>query len=228
MFSSFVNLIYPLTCAACDRVLLHNEYLICTRCLYQLPRTGFTNIIDNPVARLFWGRIRLTYATAMYHFYKGGTLQNMIHKLKYKGQYEVGILLGTMLGHELNNSFFRNVDLIIPVPMHSQKILKRGYNQSEWIALGISRIMKKPLDVRSCIKAVKTETQTNKSRFERWKNVENIFVIPNAEKLGFSHILLVDDVVTTGATLEACAREFLKIEGVRVSIATVAVTDMMD
>ncbi len=227
MLSSLVNLIYPLTCSACDRVLLQNEYLICTVCLYHLPGTGFTKMIDNPVARLFWGRVRLTYATSMYYFYKGGKLQNMIHKLKYKGQFEIGVLLGTLLGRELNDSFFRMVDVVIPVPMHKQKMKKRGYNQSELIASGISRQMKKPLDVLSCIKTVKNETQTNKSRFERWQNVEGIFTITDKDKLKYNHILLVDDVVTTGSTLEACAHELLKIEGVKVSIATVAVADMM-
>ena len=142
------------------------------------------------------------------------------------GQFEIGILLGTLLGRELNDSFFRMVDVVIPVPMHKQKMKKRGYNQSELIASGISRQMKKPLDVLSCIKTAKNETQTNKSRFERWQNVEGIFTVPDKEKLKYNHILLVDDVVTTGSTLEACAHELLKIEGVKVSIATVAVADM--
>jgi ComF family protein len=227
MLSDLMNLFYPLTCTACDRVLLYNEYLICTSCLYRLPRTNFTGIVDNPVARLFWGRVNLTYATALYHFHKGGRLQHMIHKLKYKGNYETGLLLGSLLGHELRHSYFNKVDIIIPVPMHKQRMKKRGYNQSELIAIGISRIMKKPLDTVSCLRTVRTETQTNKSRFERWQNVEGIFAITDAAQFRFRHILLVDDVVTTGATLEACAHEFLKIEGAKVSIAAVAVADMM-
>jgi ComF family protein len=227
MIPSLISLIYPLTCSACDRVLMENEYLICTSCRFQLPCTGFTKILDNPVARLFWGRVRLNYATAIYYFHKEGKLQNMIHKLKYKGQYEIGILLGRLMGQELNNSIFRTVDIIIPLPMHKQKIKKRGYNQSEWIAYGISTEMKKPLDAHSCNKLVKTETQTNKTRFERWQNVKGIFTVNNEERFRSSHILLVDDVVTTGATLEACANEFLKINGVTVSIATVAVAEIM-
>lgn len=227
MLSSLVSLFYPETCTACDKILLQNEYLICTSCLYHLPRTNFINVADNPVARLFWGRIKLTYATSLYYFHKGGRLQNIIHKLKYKGNYETGILLGTLLGYELKNSFFRSVDVIIPVPMHKQKMKKRGYNQSEMIAIGISRSMNKPLDTDSCIKVIKTETQTNKSRYERWQNVEGIFTIQNEDKFRSRHVLLVDDVVTTGATLEACAHEFLKIKEVKVSIATVAVADMM-
>ena len=227
MIRSFIKLIFPDLCPGCNRVLFHNESQICTACLYYMPRTNYTKEIGNPVAMLFWGRAYLSYATSLYHFTKGGRLQNMLHSLKYRNQKHIGIMLGQLLGSDLKKSFFNTTDVIIPVPLHRKRLKSRGYNQSGLIAEGVSRSMGKPIDSSSCERVLISETQTDKSRYERWQNVEDIFRINEPELFKSKHVLIIDDVVTTGATLEACAVEFLKIPNVRVSIATVAVAEML-
>lgn len=219
----FFNLFFPDICVVCNSHLVNQEDLICTKCLYNLPKTNFHKDIENPVSQLFWGRAKIEYATAYFLFNKDSQYQNMMHKFKYHGNKELGSVLGKSFGNQLHNSFFNKIDMIIPVPLHKSKLRKRGYNQSEWIAKGISETLLKPMDVKSLIRTVATETQTRKSRFERWENVENIFKICNEKLLVGKHILLVDDVVTTGSTLEACANVLLEIEGIKVSIATLAV-----
>lgn len=221
--NDFFNLFFPNICIVCNSHLVYQEDLICTKCLYNMPKTYYHKEIENPVSQLFWGRTKLEYATGFFNFNKDGKYQKMMHKFKYHGIKEVGNVLGKSFGNQLKNSFFNQVDLIIPVPLHKSKERKRGYNQSEWIAKGLSETMLKPLDVKSIVRSIATETQTRKSRFERWENVENIFAITNEETLNGKHILLVDDVVTTGSTFEACANTILKIKNTKVSIAALAV-----
>lgn len=219
----FFCLFFPDLCIVCNSHLVSQEELICTKCLFNLPKTNYHKHIDNPVSQLFWGRTKVEYATAYFTFTKGSKYQEMMHKFKYHGNKEIGLVLGRYLGNQLRNSVFNEIDVIIPVPLHKSKLKKRGYNQSEWIALGISEAMCKPIDVKSFIRSVATETQTRKSRFERWKNVESIFKITNGDVLDGKHILLVDDVVTTGSTLEACANALLNLNGTKISIAALAV-----
>jgi ComF family protein len=178
---------------------------------------------NNPVAKLFWGRTKVEFATAFFHFNKGSKYQGMMHKFKYHNCKEIGFVLGKYFGTSIKDSNFNKIDIIIPVPLHKSKLKKRGYNQSEWIAKGMSESLSKPIDSNTLIRKIATETQTRKSRFERWKNVDNIFGIQNADHIKGKHILLVDDVVTTGSTLEACANAILEIENTKVSIATLAV-----
>jgi len=219
----FTGLFFPKLCAGCASSLYRNEVLICTRCRYHLPRTGFHLWRDNPVEMLFWGRVPVEYATAGFFFQKKGRFQRIIHTMKYKGVKEIGKELGKMMGHEMNGSIFSRIDCIIPVPLHPEKLKTRGFNQSEWIARGLSEALHRPVYTDILIRAVKNETQTRKSRYERWKNVENIFQVTAPSALENRHVLLVDDVVTTGSTLEACASELLKVTRVKVSIATLAV-----
>lgn len=221
--NDFFNLFFPDLCIVCNSHLVSQEELICTKCLYNLPKTNYHNQIDNPVSQLFWGRTKIEYATAYFTFSKGSIYQDMMHKFKYHGNKEIGFVLGKSLGNQLRNSVFNEIDVIIPVPLHKSKLKKRGYNQSEWIAKGLSETMLKPFDVKSCIRSVATTTQTRKSRFERWKNVENIFMITNEKALIGKHILLVDDVVTTGSTLEACTNVLLEVKNTKISIAALAV-----
>lgn len=222
-FTDFVNLLYPRVCPCCGQNLFKQENLICTRCLYHIPKTNFHHFNDNPVARQFWGRVNVENATSYYFFYKGSKFQVLIHNMKYRGQKEIGYELGKIFGSELmSSSAYREIDLVVPVPLHVRKQRKRGYNQSEWIARGIAERMEKPIDTRALYRAIESETQTRKTRYERWKNVENIFKLKTADALKDKHILLVDDVVTTGSTLEACARVLLTIENTKVSIATLA------
>ena len=222
-FKDFFNLLFPDLCIVCNSHLVNQEDLICTKCLYDLPKTNYHKELDNPVSQLFWGRTKVEYATGFFTFSKGSDYQTMMHKFKYHGNKEIGYVLGKSFGNQIRNSVFNQVDVIIPVPLHKSKLKKRGYNQSEWIAKGLSDALQKPMDVKSFIRSVATETQTRKSRFDRWKNVENIFKITNENALKGKHVLIVDDVVTTGSTFEACANAILKIEDTKVSIATLAV-----
>ncbi len=223
LMDDFISLLYPSLCVVCGRNLYRNESLICTHCLYHIPKTNFHFLKDNPVSRLFWGRVPVESAASYYFFEKGSRFRVLIHKMKYRGQKELGYEIGRIYGTELKSSrLYNRVDLIIPVPLHPRKQRKRGYNQSEWIAMGIAESMEKPLDIKSLFRAVDTVSQTKKNRYERWKNVEDIFQVNQTDKLINQHILVVDDVVTTGSTLEACARAILQVEGTKVSCVTLA------
>jgi len=202
---------------------MKNERIICSGCIYHLPRTDFHLDRDNPVARIFWGRIRVEQATAYYFFNKGSRFRRLIHELKYLGRQDIGAELGRAFGSELMKSGFRDVDVVVPVPLHKKKLRKRGFNQSECIARGIAEAMVKPVNTSSIIRAFHTGTQTRRSRYDRWLNVENVFRVTEPDFLTGKHILLVDDVLTTGATLEACATAILKVEETKVSIAALAV-----
>ena len=224
LLNDFLRLIFPLTCAACGNVLMKNERIICLSCNYHLPRTNFHFDQNNPVAVIFWGRVRIENATAFYFFNKASKFRHLIHELKYKGRKDIGIELGRIFGYEMIASeVFRCIDLVIPVPLHKKKQRKRGFNQSECIAYGIAEAIKKPLNTSSVIRSVYSSTQTRKTRYDRWLNVKGIFRVTDPQSLTGKHILLVDDVVTTGATIEACATEILNVEGTKVSVAVLAV-----
>jgi ComF family protein len=221
--ADFVSLLFPELCAACRASLVANEELICTDCLYNLPLTNFHLQPDNIVARQFWGKIDLEGAYALYYFTKGGKIQNLMHQFKYKGMRQIGNLLGNIAGEQLTkNAVFNAVDVIIPVPLHKKRMRQRGYNQSACFADGLAQKLNAVVEENNLIREVATETQTHKSRFARFENMREVFVIKNPEGLTNKHILLVDDVITTGSTLEACGIQLLKIEGVRLSIATIA------
>jgi len=223
LLNDFFKLIFPVTCAACGKVLVKNERVICVSCNYTLPRTNFHYDHNNPVSQIFWGRIRIENATAFYFFNKGSKFRHLIHELKYNNRKDIGLELGRILGYEISAvEGFNQVDIVVPVPLHRKKLKKRGFNQSEFIARGISEALGKPLDVLSIVRSVNSSTQTRKNRYDRWLNVEGIFTVINPGILCGKHILLVDDVITTGATLEACATEILKIQETKVSIAVLA------
>jgi len=221
--ADFVSLLFPELCAACRASLVANEELICTDCLYNLPLTNFHLQPNNIVARQFWGKIDLEGAYALYYFTKGGKIQNLMHQFKYKGIRQIGNLLGNIAGEQLNkNAVFNAVDVIIPVPLHKKRMRQRGYNQSACFAEGLAQKLNAGVQENNLVREVATETQTHKSRFARFENMQEVFVIKNPERLINKHILLVDDVITTGSTLEACGIQLLKIEGVKLSIATIA------
>jgi ComF family protein len=224
LFRDFFSLIYPNNCLACGNNLFRNEHIICTSCLFHLPKTNYHLEKDNPISQTFWGRTQINTAAAYYFFSKAGKVQHLVHQLKYKGKKEVGIYIGELYGKELmNTESFGKTDVIIPVPLHPKKEKKRGFNQSEVFAIGLSSSMKLPIDTTSLIRTFASETQTKKTRFKRWENVKEIFSLQDAEKLKNKHILLVDDVITTGATIEACANLLNTIEGVTINIASIAV-----
>jgi len=202
---------------------LKNEGIICMGCLYELPRTKYLSYSENPVSRLFWGRVYVENATALFQYQKGSRFQRVIYELKYKNRLDIGREMGRLLGIELKGSAFTSADLILPVPLHKRKYRQRGYNQCHPIAEGLSQSLGIPWCSSHLIRPSVSLTQTNRSRVDRWSNVDGIFEVKDPGKLRGKHIILVDDVVTTGATLDACATALLSHEKVRVSIATLAV-----
>jgi len=225
--NDLLELFFPTLCITCGERLMSQEKFLCINCWNDIPVTNFHKNPENKVAQLFWGRTKIENATAYFSYKKGSNYQHLIHFMKYKGLKELGFETGRRFGVELTESeSFRNIDLIIPVPLHPLKQKKRGYNQSEWIARGISESLEKPYSFTDLKRNIHTSTQTKKNRFERWKNVENIFEVIHPENIAGKHILLIDDIVTTGSTLEACASQLLKIENVKASIATLGFADI--
>jgi len=222
-WTDFVSLLFPELCQACGESLIAGEDLLCLDCRYNLPFTDFHLKPDNMVAQQFWGKINLEGAYAMCYFAKGGKIQHLMHNFKYKGVQKIGNLLGNIAGDQLlKSTVFNNVDVIIPVPLHKSRLRKRGYNQSMCFAEGLSEKMGIPIDENNLVRIRATETQTHRSRFSRFQNMQEVFALTNREALRNKHILLVDDVVTTGSTLEACGSELLKVDGSKLSIATIA------
>lgn len=224
--NDFIGLLFPDLCNGCGIQLFHGEKEICTKCRYDLPFTDFHNYAANSVAKLFWGRIPCNGAMAMLYFKKGSKVQHLIHRLKYKDQTETGIVLGRLLGERLLSSpAYQTTSLIIPVPLHPKKQKSRGYNQSEYIAKGIAEIMQVPLNTTHLIRQQHTSTQTKKGRYDRFENMQSVFKILNPEQLVNQHVLLVDDVITTGSTIEACGIALLATPIKQLSIAALAYSE---
>jgi len=224
--NDFLGLLFPHLCNSCGTQLFYGEKEICTKCRYDLPFTDFQNYAANPVAKLFWGRIPCNGAMAMLYFRKASKVQHLIHRLKYKYQTETGIELGKLLGERLLASpIYQTTSLIIPVPLHPKKQKSRGYNQSEYIAKGIAEIMQVPVSTMHLIRQYHTSTQTKKGRYNRFENMQSVFKILNAEQLENQHVLLVDDVITTGSTLEACGMALLETPIKQLSIAALAYSE---
>lgn len=194
------------------------------RCNIDMPRTNYHTYKDNQTERMFWGRMPLARATSFFFYHKGSGFRRILHQLKYGGRKDLGEIMGRFMAAELMAAdFFRDVDVIVPVPLHARKQKLRGYNQSECIARGVASVTGIPIDATSVLRKRHTETQTRKSAFERWENVDGIFVLCRPERFAGKHVLLIDDVLTTGATVTACADAFKEVEGMRISVLTLAV-----
>jgi ComF family protein len=216
-------LVYPELCVSCDKPLNTGEKCLCTSCRFHLPKTNFHLEEVNPIIKHFWGKVKVEAAASYFLFTKGEKVQHLIHQLKYRKRKDIGVFLGELYGYDLRkSSIFSSVDVIIPVPLHPKKLRKRGYNQSECFSEGLSQSLKVPYDVRSLKRKKETQTQTRKHRFERFENVNNVFTVTKPEQIKDKHILLVDDVITTGSTLVACAEALLDVPGTKVSIAAIA------
>ncbi|MBC7921991.1 MAG: ComF family protein [Ferruginibacter sp.] len=225
MLKDFVSIIFPEYCRACLGPLERNEPYICTTCRFSLPRTNSHLTEMTALTHRFWGRVPIWHSLAYLKFTKGGTVQQLLHQLKYNDQREIGETLGQWYGFELTeHGFAEKFDLILPVPLHASKLRKRGYNQSDCFAKGLSEGMRVAWSPDVLRRTVATPTQTKKKRLERWQNVDAVFEVTNEDFLRGKRILLVDDVVTTGATLEACAQELYRVACAAVSIATIAAT----
>ena len=223
-FHDFISLIYPRICVICGNSLFQNEDILCTPCQYHLPKTNFHLLKDNQVSRIFWGRVKIENAASFLFFTKGSKVQRLIHQLKYKGKKQVGVKIGKLYAYELRKSkLYDEIDLIIPVPLHWKKQKKRGYNQSEQIGIGLSAGMDIELNTDILFRVKSSETQTKKTRFKRWENVNEIFKVKDKKQLAGKHILLVDDVITTGATIEACAQALHKIPDIKISVVSIGV-----
>lgn len=220
---SFLHLLFPHVCAGCGNDILNEETVLCMRCMDAMPETNFEIHPDNPVEKTFWGRLPIVEATAQYYFTKESLMQHLLHQFKYKANRELGLQLGRMMGEQIKNSGRFDVDALIPLPLFPVKEKRRGYNQATVLCEGIAESMAIPVLDKVIIRPQHTETQTKKGRIERWKNMEGKFILSNPDAIRNKHLLLVDDVVTTGATFEACGNELLKAENVRLSLASLCV-----
>ncbi len=221
---AFLDLLYPRLCAACGIHQPIREAALCIRCQLELPRTDYHHFAENPITRRLMGRFPLQSATAMFYFVKDTPIQQLLHRIKYLGQKEAAEALGRQYGRELIElEPYRDIDLVIPVPLHPSREHQRGYNQSAWLARGLADGLGRPVDERALSRTRKTETQTHKSRQERLFNTEGAFRVRDFRRVVGKHVLLVDDVMTTGATLEACALPLLQVDGVQLSIVTLAI-----
>lgn len=223
MISDFLSLIFPKTCIACDQALNKNEECLCTPCRFKLPKSNYHLDADNPLLRRFWGKIPVSYALSYLKFTKSGAVQNILYKIKYQGYKEGAKKLGIWYGKELRHlELQKQFDYMVPVPMHRRKLKKRGYNQSEYFAEGLSGTMGIPHLPEVLERTSENSSQTLKNRFERWINVKDIYRVKNPDQIPGKHILIVDDVITTGATFEACAKALLENGAREVSIAAIA------
>ncbi len=220
----FLDLFFPQLCIVCKQRLISQEKFLCLKCQLHIPKTNFHNQPNNTMEQLFYGRVPIERATAFFEFQKGSDYQKILHQLKYQGQKQLGERMGWLHGIELRDSeFASSIDFICPVPLHPKREKKRGYNQSQQLANGLGSAMNKPIRNDILVRAIHTKTQTRKNRFERWQNVDGIFELTKPEEALGKHILLIDDVVTTGATLEACAAAIKKCSDAKISIITLAI-----
>ncbi len=218
---SVLQLFFPHICAGCGSDLLNRHNLICMRCMDALPQTQFELHAENPIEKIFWGRLSIEKASSQYYFTKDSIMQRLMHQIKYKSNKELCIFLGRLMGQQLiQSNRFKEIDALVPLPLHPEKEKRRGYNQAELLCIGMAETMYLPILKNAVIRTEHTESQTKKGRVDRWLNMENKFEIPDKESLKNKHLLLVDDVVTTGATLEACGSSILNITNSKLSIAT--------
>jgi len=224
MFDSLVNLFFPKVCLACQGYLYDNEDIVCTSCRHDLPVTNFHLNNDPTVLKVFYGRATIENATSLLRFEKKGIAQHLIHQLKYKEHEEIGVLLGDWLGSELKTcEDYNNIDVVIPVPLHEKKLKTRGYNQVSKFAQQIAKSLNVEYADSVLLKVTNTSSQVNKKRFARWNHNEELFTINNSKSIEGKHILLVDDIITTGATLEACIHVLNQSKNIKISIATMAI-----
>jgi len=224
ILNDIISLFYPSYCYVCGKPLTKIEKLFCTDCLFNLPLTNNHLYKENETTSLFYGRANINYASSLFYYNKGSNYKVLLHNLKYKDKKEIGFELGKFLGLTIKESpYIKNIDYVVPVPLHKKKIQQRGYNQSSYIAKGIAEIIKTKINEKTLIRTIYTKTQTKKTKIERWKNVKEVFDINN-NLFNNKHILLVDDVITTGATIEACVNIInKKSENTKITVTSLAI-----
>lgn len=225
LFKDVFKLFYPDFCLNCKADLFFNERILCSSCRHDLPLLQLSDFKKNEVTSVFYGRIRIEKAVSFLYFRKEGVTKKLIHHLKYKNNQRVGVFLGDWFGTVLKNSNqFNDANFIVPVPLHSSKFKKRGYNQVTTFSESLSRILKVPIEINNLERILAEKTQTNKKRFDRFSNINTKFNLIDTSLFENKHILLVDDVITTGATLEACCKELKRTKDITISIVTIAFT----
>ncbi|HZH95803.1 MAG TPA: ComF family protein [Flavisolibacter sp.] len=218
---ALLHLAFPHICEGCGTDIIQQDHQLCLYCLSSMPQTEFHLHPNNQIEKIFWGRVPLMHATAQYYYTKESMMQRLMHSFKYRGNKELGLYLGRLMGQSLLTSKrFEAVDVLVPLPLFISKERRRGYNQATILCNGIAEVLMKPVLNKVVCRPEHTETQTKKNRVERWQNMEGRFELTDAAAIEGKHVLLVDDVVTTGATLESCASELLKAPNVRISVAT--------
>lgn len=226
VFQAILNLFYPDSCLTCNKPLLKNEVTICTICRDKFPKTHFIDFAENQAEKIFYGKLKIEQAAAYYWYSKRNIVQELIFQLKYRNHQEIGELLGTWIAFDIKKSArFKNIDVIIPIPLHPKKLQKRGYNQLTFFGKTLGVELSCNFEEKLLIKTKNTITQTKAGRLKRWQNTKDIFALADCDKKQYEgkHFLLIDDVLTTGATLESCAQELIKIPNIKISILTIAI-----
>lgn len=224
MVINLLNLFFPKVCYGCGNLLADGEMHICTICRHELPLTNFHFNNDEPIKKVLYGRVNLENATALLRFQKKGIVQQLIHGLKYKGRESTGKFLGKWLGDELKQiEAYKNIDIVVPVPLHKRKLRKRGYNQVRKFGEEIALALNVPYIDSALRKTTSTNAQVFKKRIARWTGDNGVFKLQNSHLIKGKHVLLVDDIITTGATIETCVNELLKAGDVKISVATMAI-----
>lgn len=220
-----VELIFPRNCCCCGSDVLGEGNGICARCLNELPNTGFVNCPGNAVEKIFWGRLDITHAASASYFTKQSVVQEILHYVKYKSGKEAGLQLGRWMGYRLKEcEWLSEIDYLLPMPLHPKRKQERGYNQCDLLCAGISAVTGIRQIPGLLVRREATSSQTKQHRSERWKNMQGVFEVGGRDLIQNRHVLLVDDVITTGATLEAMGKELLAIQGLKLSIYCFAYT----
>lgn len=220
-----LNLVYPKVCMGCHSMLLSDEKVICTSCRHEIPLTQHHLNPENEVFKRFYGRVPLEHASALFYYHKKGIVQELIHNLKYRGHEEIGTLVGEWMSEDLKNiALSQKFDAIIPVPLHKKRLKERGYNQVTTFGLGLSGQLNIPFNTRVLKRNVYSKTQVKKNLLGRTEITAELFDVEFTEENHNQHFLLIDDVITTGSTLEACCKALLKIPGAKISIVCMALS----
>lgn len=226
MFKSLIQLFFPPSCAGCTTILIANENVICTKCRHEIPLTQHHLDPGNEAFKKFYGRIPVEHVSALFYFHKKGIVQELIHNLKYRGQEAIGTVVGEWYAEELKTiPVLSTVDAIIPVPLHPRKLRERGYNQVAEFGNALAKSLHIPVNNTILFRQVYSKTQSQKNRLGRTEGIDAAFDVSFTESEHNQHFLLIDDVITTGATLEVCAKSLLKIPGVKISIVCMAMAD---
>lgn len=218
--NSLLHILFPRVCTGCGNDMINGNTLLCLKCLHAMPETGFELHNANPIEKKFWGRLQVSAATSQFYFTRESLMQRLMHEFKYRGNKDLGLQLGRMIGDTIKRSGRFRVDALLPLPLFESRERRRGFNQSLVLCEGMAQQMNIPIARNAMVRSSDTETQTRKGRIDRWLNMEGKFIVKDPAAVAGRHLLLVDDVVTTGATLEACGAEILKMPDTRLSIAT--------